>query len=102
MWVVCPPRWTDPDNNGILGLVFTFCVIYIFFSFFFHSLSNAWPPLQEIIVTGLENTGEAKALEIAKQLVKKWIKNVYVSYEQSQKKMFEKYDVEQVKLKTFK
>ena len=60
--------------------------------------SNAWAPLQEIIVTGLENTGDAKALEVAKDLVSKWVQNVYVSYEQSGQKMFEKYDVEQVSL----
>jgi len=61
-------------------------------------LSNAWPPLQEIIVTGLENTGDAKALDIAKKLVEKWLRNVYVSYVQSEKKMFEKYDVEEIGL----
>ena len=47
-------------------------------------------------MTGLENTGEAKAKELAKELVDKWVRNVYVSYDQSNKKMFEKYDVEQV------
>ena len=63
--------------------------------------SNAWPPLQEIIVTGLENTGDAKALDIAKKLVEKWLRNVYVSYVQSEKKMFEKYDVEEVRKRSF-
>ena len=58
--------------------------------------SNAWPPLQEMIVTGLENTGDAQ--ELAKELATKWIENVYVSYIQSKRKMFEKYDVEQVGL----
>ncbi len=60
----------------------------------FHS--NAWPPLQEIIVTGLENSGESDGQALALELVKKWVKNTYVSYVQSDKKMFEKYDVEQV------
>ena len=62
--------------------------------------SNNWPPLQEIVVTGLENTGEAKGKELAKELAQKWIKNVYVSYVQSGEKMFEKYDVVQVKIKS--
>jgi len=56
-------------------------------------LTNAWPPLQEILVTGLENTRNIKAIDIAKSLVDKWLKNVYKSYEDSGQKMFEKYDV---------
>ena len=57
---------------------------------------NAWAPLQELIVTGLKNTKDPKADRLALELVHKWVKNVYVSYVQSGKKMFEKYDVEQV------
>ena len=60
--------------------------------------SNAWPPLQEILVTGLDSSGQPKAQELAKGLADKWMKNVYASYVQSGKKMFEKYDVEQVGL----
>ena len=60
--------------------------------------SNAWAPLQEIIITGLENTKHPMAIELAKDLAKKWMENVYVSYVQSKKKMFEKYDVEQVRV----
>ena len=58
---------------------------------------NAWPPLQELIVTGLENTEEPKAIEIAKNLVHKWLFNVYESYDDSGQKMFEKYDVQRVR-----
>ena len=56
-------------------------------------LSNAWAPLQELIVTGLENTENAKAIKIAEKLVDRWLKNIYKSYEDSGQKMFEKYDV---------
>ena len=61
-----------------------------------HFFSNAWAPLQEIIVTGLENTKETEGEELAKKLVQKWVKNNYVAYKQSNGKMFEKYDAEQV------
>lgn len=60
--------------------------------------SNAWAPLQELIVTGLENTLDPKAKKLAFGLVDKWLQNVYVSYVQSGRKMFEKYDVEQIGL----
>eukprot|EP00094_Tigriopus_californicus_P007335 TCALIF_07059-PB protein Name:"Similar to Trehalase (Apis mellifera)" AED:0.31 eAED:0.31 QI:0/0.7/0.81/0.81/0.8/0.81/11/303/598 len=59
---------------------------------------NAWPPMQEFIVTALENTGDHEATEIAGNLVKRWVKNIFVSYEQSSNDMFEKYDVEQIGL----
>jgi neutral trehalase len=60
--------------------------------------SNAWAPLQEIIVSGLENTKETEGEQLAVDLVQKWVKNNYVAYLQSKGKMFEKYDVEQVSL----
>ena len=52
--------------------------------------------LQELVVTGLENVKSDKSKELARDFVAKWLKNVYASYIQSGKKMFEKYDVEQV------
>jgi len=60
--------------------------------------SNAWAPLQELVVTGLENVKSDKSRNLARVLVEKWLKNVYASYIQSGKKMFEKYDVEQIGL----
>lgn len=60
--------------------------------------SNAWAPLQELIVTGLENVQDSRAKELARDLVDNWVKNVYASYVQSGQKMFEKYDVEQIGL----
>merc|ERR1712029_739425 len=59
---------------------------------------GAWPPLQEILVTGLDNSGQPKAQELARELADKWMKNVYASYVQSGEKMFEKYDVEEIGL----
>ena len=44
----------------------------------------------------MENTLDPKAKKLAFGLVDKWLQNVYVSYVQSGRKMFEKYDVEQV------
>ena len=52
--------------------------------------------MQELVVTGLENVKSDKSKELARDFVAKWLKNVYASYIQSGKKMFEKYDVEQV------
>ena len=69
----------------------------LFLCNFFPCPRNAWPPLQELIVTGLENTEEPKAIEIAKNLVHKWLYNVYESYDDSGQKMFEKYDVQRVR-----
>ena len=48
-------------------------------------------------MTGLENTNDDAAKKLALVLVQKWVKNNYVAYVQSKGKMFEKYDVEQVK-----
>ena len=66
-------------------------------SLFSNFCSNAWAPLQELIVTGLENTKDDAAKKLALDLVQKWVKNNYVTFVQSKGKMFEKYDVEQVK-----
>ena len=57
---------------------------------------NAWPPLQELLVTALENTGDAEAQELALELVKKWVLNNWTSYKQSNFAMFEKYSVTEV------
>ncbi len=48
-------------------------------------------------MTGLENTGLPDGHALALELVEKWIRNNYVSYQQSGKKMFEKFDVQRVK-----
>ncbi|KAM9299357.1 trehalase [Gastrophryne carolinensis] len=54
---------------------------------------NGWPPLQHMVIEGLEKTNSTKAKEIAFSLAQKW---VHVNYEAYKKynAMFEKYDVE--------
>jgi len=52
---------------------------------------NGWPPLQHLLVIGLENTGEPKAQALALDLAKKWLLNNYYAYEQTMPNaMFEK------------
>ncbi len=59
----------------------------------FTHFRNAWPPLQEILVTALENTGDPEGQALALDLVKKWVKNNYMTYMSDDKKaMYEKYD----------
>jgi Fe-S cluster biogenesis protein NfuA len=48
------------------------------------------------MVTGLENSGDPEAAEMALELVRKWVKNNYESYVQSDHGIFEKYNVSQV------
>ena len=59
---------------------------------------NGWPPLQEMMITGLDNTGDPEASEMALELARRWIMNNYVAYNQSGSKIFEKYNVEQIGL----
>jgi len=55
---------------------------------------NGWPPLQHLLVVGLENTAEPKAQALALMLAKKWLLNNYKAYQQTMPNaMFEKYDV---------
>ena len=62
---------------------------------------NAWPPLQELVVTGLEKSGYGPAKELALAIVKRWVKNGYLAYKTTIKDtgepiFFEKYDVNNV------
>jgi hypothetical protein len=50
-------------------------------AFWFDFSSNAWAPLQEIIVTGLENTKESEGTELAVDLVQGSILQNYISAE---------------------
>ena len=43
---------------------------------------NAWPPLQHMIVVGLEKTGQPKAQAVAFDLAQRWLLNNYVAYQQ--------------------
>lgn len=60
--------------------------------------SNGWPPLHELIVTGLEQSEDPEAKDLALEVVRRWVKNNWVSYVQSGEYIFEKYDVSQVGL----
>ncbi|KAF9407481.1 hypothetical protein HW555_012510 [Spodoptera exigua] len=51
---------------------------------------NAWPPLQSIMIGGLEKSGYDEAKELARQQVAIWIRANYIGYTKWQK-MFEKY-----------
>ncbi|XP_063218979.1 trehalase isoform X3 [Bacillus rossius redtenbacheri] len=52
---------------------------------------NAWPPLQYIMILGLEATGDDWAKELAFQISEKWVRSNYKAYNESLA-MFEKYD----------
>ena len=52
---------------------------------------NGWPPLQHMLVVGLENTGDPRAKALAFDLAQKWLINNYDAYQQSMPNaMFEK------------
>ncbi len=57
--------------------------------------SNAWAPLQELLVTGLENAGTDEAKELAFNIAEKWIYQNWATYEGNDI-MYEKYDVTKV------
>ncbi len=42
---------------------------------------NGWPPLQQLIIVGLENTGDERARRLAFDLAQKWIANNYDAYQ---------------------
>ncbi|KAF2898532.1 hypothetical protein ILUMI_07642 [Ignelater luminosus] len=54
---------------------------------------NAWPPLQDIVVRGFENSGYPLAQEEAKILAERWIKSNMIGYEEKGV-MYEKYHAE--------
>ena len=56
---------------------------------------NCWPPLEHILVQGLEKTGIAKAKEMAFEIAAKRVKGCYVNFSQKGH-MFEKYDASQI------
>ena len=64
--------------------------------FFTILCSNAWPPLQHLVVTGLMKSGEKSSEQLGINLVKKWIKSNYIAFSQTNGTMFEKYDAEKV------
>lgn len=55
---------------------------------------NAWPPLQSIMIGGLDKSRYPQAKKLAKELVAIWIRSNYIGYRKWHK-MFEKYDCSQ-------
>lgn len=52
---------------------------------------NAWPPLQDIVVDGLESSGSPEAQEMARELATRWVRANLIGYSKTGD-MFEKYD----------
>lgn len=55
---------------------------------------NAWPPLQSILIGGLEASGHKEAQRVAREQAKVWIRANYIGFS-TWKKMFEKYSAVQ-------
>uniref|UniRef100_F7CTA5 Trehalase n=1 Tax=Ornithorhynchus anatinus TaxID=9258 RepID=F7CTA5_ORNAN len=53
---------------------------------------NAWAPLQELVITGLAESGSDRAQDVAFTLAQNWIRTNLATYKRH-KHMFEKYDV---------
>ncbi|KAF4530533.1 hypothetical protein B566_EDAN016032 [Ephemera danica] len=54
---------------------------------------NAWPPLQHIMIMGLDSTGDAYAQDLAYEMAERWVRANYIGYEnEDPHAMFEKYD----------
>ncbi|ENN70552.1 hypothetical protein HUJ04_007985 [Dendroctonus ponderosae] len=58
-------------------------------------LPNAWPPLQELVILGLWDSGDRLGKQIAKKSAGRWIEANLKGY-QEQNAMFEKYDSSRV------
>ncbi|EFA11183.1 trehalase isoform X1 [Tribolium castaneum] len=52
---------------------------------------NAWPPLQHIMIVGLNNTGDVVAQRLAFEIAEKWVRSNYKAFKETDA-MFEKYD----------
>lgn len=52
---------------------------------------NAWPPLQHMMVVGLNNTGDANAQRLAFEIAEKWVRSNYKAFKETDA-MYEKYD----------
>ena len=58
---------------------------------------NGWPPLQQLMIVALENTGHARAKDLAFKLARKWILNNFEAFTESwPNAMFEKVRVHRV------
>lgn len=50
---------------------------------------NAWPPLQYIMIVGLNNTGDEVARRLAFEIAEKWVRSNYKAFKETEA-MFEK------------
>lgn len=50
---------------------------------------NAWPPLQHIMVVGLNNTGNANAVRLAYEIAEKWVRSNFRAFKDTNA-MYEK------------
>lgn len=70
-------------------------VLITLFALFRWDFPNGWPPLQHMVVVGLESTGNARAQELAFSLAQRWLVNNYEAYQQSMPNaMFEKVNIQ--------
>lgn len=53
---------------------------------------NAWPPLQHMMIVGLNNTGCASAGRLALEIAQKWVRSNYKAYAETEA-MFEKVNI---------
>ncbi|KAG6610647.1 Trehalase [Phytophthora cinnamomi] len=56
---------------------------------------NAWPPLQDIIIEGLQAAGTPSSLALATRLVQTWVEAGFVAWKKTGL-MFEKYNAQQL------
>ncbi|KAJ8918740.1 hypothetical protein NQ315_015060 [Exocentrus adspersus] len=52
---------------------------------------NAWPPLQHMMIIGLNNTGHDHAVRLAYEIAEKWVRSNFKAYKETDA-MYEKYD----------
>ncbi|XP_067628376.1 trehalase isoform X3 [Eurosta solidaginis] len=52
---------------------------------------NVWPPMQYMLVAGLENLGTNESKQLSQRWAHRWVKSNFEAYKQTQA-MFEKYD----------
>nr|AGL34007.2 membrane-bound trehalase [Apolygus lucorum] len=52
---------------------------------------NAWPPLQHMVIMGLDSTGDEYAKDLAFDIAERWVRSNYRAFNETNA-MFEKYD----------
>ncbi|BES96787.1 alpha,alpha-trehalase [Nesidiocoris tenuis] len=52
---------------------------------------NAWPPMQHMVIIGLDNTGDEYAKDLAFEIAERWVRSNFKAYNETNA-MFEKYD----------